>query len=163
MPVAKRVVHHIDLPTLIQINKEIVAQTGEPHEYTPADGEKLATVISEVEGRANNQDLEEAVPEKASLLVFKIASGQYFRAGNKRTALVAGLVFLRKNGYTIDIRDRELVSMVDKVGMAAADLDALYTVVEERSKKSPTERKGWTNAVTLTVESNRRFLRDLAA
>jgi prophage maintenance system killer protein len=163
VPVARRIVHHMDLPTLLQVNKEVVALTGEPHEFSPADREKLELTVAEVEGRANNQDLEESVPEKASLLIFKIASGQYFRAGNKRTALVAGLCFLRKNGYSIDIRNRDLVAVVDKVGMAAADLDDLYTVVAEQAEKAPTERKGWANAVTQTVESNRRFLRDLAS
>lgn len=160
---AKRTVHHLDLPTLMQVNKEVVALSGEPYEYSLADGEKMAELIAEVEGRANNQDFEEAVLEKGALLVFKIASGQHFRAGNKRTALVAGLCFLRKNGYTVDIKDREFVSVVDKAGMGAADLDTLYMVLTEQSKKSPAERKGWSNAVTQTVESNRRFLRDLAS
>ena len=160
---ARRVVHHMDLPTLIQVNKEVVALTGEPHEYSQSDGAKMAALIAEVEARANNQDFVEAVPEKASLLVFKIASGQYFRAGNKRTALVAGLSFLRKNGYSIDLRDRDLVSVIDRAGVAAADLDDLYTVLTEKAKKSPVERKGWTTTVTQLVESNRRFLRDLAS
>lgn len=163
LAMAKRTVHHMDFPTLIGVNKEVVAVTGELNEYSPPDGEKLSALVGEVEARANNQDFEEAVPEKAALLVFKIASGQYFRAGNKRTALVAGLVFLRKNGYTIDIRNRDFVSVVDRVGVGAAGLDAVYAAMTELTKKSPTERKGWPNAVSQTVESNRRFLRDLAA
>ena len=155
---AKRIVHHMDLPTLVQVNKDVVALTGEPHEYSPADGEKLAALVSEVEARANNQDYEEAVPEKAALLVFKIASGQYFRAGNKRTALVAGVTFLLKNGYSMDIRNSTFVSTVDRVGVAAASLDDLFEVVAGLVKKSATERKGWENAIKQVVDSNRSFL-----
>ena len=158
MPVAKKTIHHIDLPTLVQVNKDVVALTGEPHEYTAADGDKLATLIGEVEARANNQDFEEAVPEKAALLVFKIASGQYFRAGNKRTALVAGVTFLVKNGYSMDIRNSSFVSAVDRVGVAAASLDDLFEVMTGLVKKSPTERKGWDNAIGQVIDVNRAFL-----
>ena len=158
MPVAKRTIHHMDLPTLVQVNKEVVALTGEPHEYSPADGEKLAALISEVEARANNQDFQEAVPEKAALLVFKIASGQYFRAGNKRTALVAGVTFLVKNGLSMDIRNSTFVSAVDRVGVAAASLDDLFEVMTGLVRKSPTERKGWENAIRQVIDTNHTFL-----
>lgn len=148
----------MDFETLVAINREVVALTGEPHEYSTADGEKLSSLVNEVETRSNDQEPEESVPEKASLLVFKVASGQYFHAGNKRTALVAGLVFLAKNGHKIDIANPEFVSTVDKVGIAAAGLEDLYVVMRGLTVKSPAERKGWEKAVKQLVESNRDFL-----
>jgi prophage maintenance system killer protein len=163
MPVAKRTVHHMDFATLVAINADVVALTGEPHEYTPADGKKIEELLGEVEARADNQDFEEAVPEKASFLVFKVASGQHFRAGNKRTALVAGLTFLRKNGYKIELANPEFVSTVDKVGVAASTLDDLFSVMTGLIKKSPTERKGWDKASKEAIEANRRFLTDLGS
>lgn len=159
----KKVVHHLDFETLVEINKEVVALTGEPHGYSPADGEKLEELVAEVESRADNVDFEEAVQDKASLLVFKIASGQHFHGGNKRTALVAGLVFLRKNGYKIDLKNPEFTSTVDKVGMAAANLDELYDVISRRASKGPAERKGWGKAVAEAVDSNRKFLTDVSS
>jgi death-on-curing family protein len=161
--VARRTVHHIDLQTLVDINKGVVALTGEPHAYSPADGEKLAALVTEVEQRANNQEPEEAVPEKAALLVFKVASGQYFRAGNKRTALLAGLVFLAKNGYKFDITDPEFVSTVDKVGIAAASLDDLYEAVRRLAMKSKAERRSWDKVVGSTLDSMKDFLTSQAA
>ncbi len=163
VPVAKRTVHHMDLPTLVSINKEVVSLTREPHEYSAADGEQLGVLLGEVAARADNQDFEEAVPEKASLLIFKTASGQHFHAGNKRTALVAGLVFLRKNGYKIKIDDPDFVSVVDKAGMAAATLDDLFGVMRRLIAKSPAERKRWENAVKQVVESNRPFLTEIGS
>ncbi|MBI3840950.1 MAG: hypothetical protein HY297_03220 [Thaumarchaeota archaeon] len=160
---AKRTVHHMDFPTLVVINKEVVTLTGELHELSKPDSEKLESLVEDVASRADNQDFEEAVPEKASLLVFKIASGQHFHAGNKRTALVAGLTFLRKNGYTIDIKKPKFVSAVDKAGMAAVSLEDLYEVVRDMISRSPTERKGWENAVRQVIESNRRFLKDIGS
>lgn len=153
----------MDFETLVSVNREVVALTKEPFGYTTADRQKLASLVKEVEARADNQDFEEAVAEKAALLVFKIASGQYFRAGNKRTALVAGLAFLVKNGFTLDVQNAELVSTVDKAGMAAANLDDLYAVMEGLVSKTKTERKGWEGAVKVVVEANRDFLTGLAS
>jgi death on curing protein len=161
--VAKRSVHHMDFSTLIAVNREVVELTREPHEYSKADGEQLESLVKEVVCRADNEDFEQAVPEKASLLVFRLASGQHFRAGNKRTALVAGLVFLRKNGYKIRVDDPELVSVVDKAGMAAAGLDDVYDVVRRLSAKSTAERKAWESAVRQAVESNSKFLTNIGS
>ena len=158
----KKIVHHMDFDALANVNKAVVSLTGEPHGYADADKRKLSSLIEEVEHRADNQDFEEAVPEKASLLIFKVATGQYFRAGNKRTALVAGLAFLLKNGYTIDITNSELVSTVDRVGIAAASLDDLYAVMGELKSKSKTNRRGWDGVTKSVVESNKDFLTRLA-
>jgi prophage maintenance system killer protein len=153
----------MDFAALVAINRQVVALTGEPHEYTDSDREGLGSLLAEVESRADNQEFDEAVPEKAALLMFKIASGQHFRSGNKRTALVAGAAFLRKNGYSIDLTNPGLVSMVDKAGMAAATLDELFGAIDALIVKAPTERKGWEGAVTQMVEANRKFLRDLGS
>ena len=159
----KRAVHHMDFEAVVGVNREVVALTGEPCEYSTADGKKLSDLVKEVELRADNQEFEDAVTDKAALLVFKTASGQYFRAGNKRTALVLGLVFLRKNGHTVNIQDTEFVSAVDKAGMGAAGLDELYGIVRRLIKKSPVERKGWEKVVKEVVESNRKFLTEAGA
>jgi len=145
------------------VNREVVSLTREPHECSRADSEQLESLLKEVASRADNQDFEQAISEKASLLVFRLASGQHFRAGNKRTALVAGLVFLRKNGYKIKIDDPELISVVDKAGMAAASLDDVYDLMRRLSAKSAAERKAWESAVKQTVESNSRFLTEIGS
>ncbi len=160
---AKRKVHYFDFDGLLSVNQQVVALTGEKHEFTKADGEKLKELLSEVEGRAVNEGLEEAVPEKAAFLVFKLASGQHFRNGNKRTALVAGLVFLRKNGYKMEMSDPGFVSAVDKVGIAAATLDDLYMAMEKSVSKSTQERKSWETAIEGTIDANKAFLTDMGS
>ena len=155
---ATKKVLHMDFPVLIVVNREVVALTKESSVYSEADAEKLREMLAEVESRAEGQGLDTALPEKASLLIFRIASGQHFRAGNKRTALVAGFVFLRKNGYKIDIEDGDLVSVVDKVGVAAANLEELHELVRRLMVKSTADRKGWENLVVQAVDSKRDFL-----
>jgi death-on-curing family protein len=161
--VAKKTIHHIDFETLVGVNKVVVALTKEKHEYSSADGRKLRSLVKEVEQRADNQEFEEAVAEKAALLVYDIARGQYFHAGNKRTALVAGLAFLAKNGHTLDIQDEEFVSTVDKAGIAAADLDDLYAVMRGLISKGKAERRGWDAVVKGAVQEHEEFLTKLAS
>ncbi len=163
MPVGRRALHHMDFETLMTVNRQVVALTGEAHEYSAADGEKLRSLIKEVELRADNQEPDEAIPEKAALLVFKLASGQYFHAGNKRTSLLAGLTFLAKNGYKIDMSNSEFVSTVDRAGIGAATLDDVYAVMRGLAVKSAVERKGWDKLVTQYVESSKDFLTKMSS
>ncbi|HUI24187.1 MAG TPA: type II toxin-antitoxin system death-on-curing family toxin [Nitrososphaerales archaeon] len=160
---AKKTIHHLDFETLLEVNRAVVGLTKEKHEYSPADGRKLRNLVVEVEQRADNQEFEEAVSEKAALLIYDIARGQYFHAGNKRTALVAGLAFLSKNGHSIDIEKDEFVATVDKAGIAAADLDDLYAVVRRLVSKGKVERKGWDAVVKRAVEDHEEFLTKLAS
>ncbi len=148
----------MDFETLVEINKAVVALTQEPSLYSDADATKLKELLKEVEQRADNQKSVSAIPEKASLLVFKIASGQHFRAGNKRTALVSGYAFLRKNGHKISIEDGDFISVVDKAGMGAATLDEVYGVMKRLMTKSAADRKGWDSLLAQAVESNKEFL-----
>ena len=80
-------------------------------------------MLKEVGEVGKNQEYGDAIIEKASLLIYKMASGQYFHEGNKRTALVAGLAFLRMNGYSLDIRDEEFVLVLDRAGISTANLN----------------------------------------
>jgi len=162
-PVAKKTIHHLDFDALVEVNMAVVALTKEKHEYSAADGRKLKGLVKEVEQRADNQDFEEAVADKAALLVCDIARGQYFHAGNKRTALVAGLAFLTKNGHSVDIENDEFVATVDKVGIAAADLDGVYAEIKRLITKEKAERRGWPAVVKSAVEKHREFLTELAS
>jgi prophage maintenance system killer protein len=161
--VAKKTIHHMDLETLAGVNREVVALTRERHEFSAADRLKLVDLVKGIEQRADNQDYEEAVAEKATLLIYDVARGQYFRAGNKRTALVAGLAFLVKNGHTLDVENAELVSAVDRAGIAAADLDDVYAVVKRLIAKAKAERRGWDRVVKEAVDGHRQFLTELAS
>ena len=116
-----------------------------------------------MEARANNEKFEDAVAEKAVLLVFKIASGQHFRSGNKRTAMVAGLVFLRKNGFSIEIDSEAFASTVDKVGIAASNFDDLYEVMKGLISKSKSDRKSWEKVIAEEVQQRSKFLTDTSS
>jgi len=123
--------HDIDFETLVAINKEVVELTGDRHEYTEEDERRIRSMLKEVEEVGTTDDPKTAILEKAALLTFKVASGQNFHEGNKRTALVAGLAFLEMNGYTLDFRNPILVEVVDRAGVADATLNEVEDVLKK--------------------------------
>lgn len=126
---AGKSIQHVDFFTLVLINKEVVSLTGEKHEHDEEDDRRLNSLVREVEDSYNQESLEEALVRKASLLAFRLATGQHFHEGNKRTALVATLAFLRMNSHSIDIKDRALVEVIDRAGMAGAKLNELEAII----------------------------------
>ncbi len=65
--------------------------------------------------------LESAVADKAAALAFSLVMNHPFADGNKRTGYVAMMLFLSRNGHTIDasIDDRESVFL----RLAASEMD----------------------------------------
>ncbi len=129
IPSKKNRIRLFDFQTLVDINKEVVSLTGDKHEYTREDERELRQLLTEVQETANAEERKESIMQKVSLLVFRLASGQHFHEGNKRTALTAAETFLRANGYTIDISDKELVRVVDKAGIGQASLSKVREVM----------------------------------
>ncbi len=74
---------------------------------------------------------------KVSLFMRKLATGRHFHEGNKKTALVAGSAFLKVNGYTIDIRDAELVRLMDRAGISGATLIEVLEVIRRLIRRVP--------------------------
>lgn len=158
-----RTVRHPTFEALVGVNRAVVALSHEEHGYSEADKKKLKALVDEVERRAENKAFDEAVLDKCSFLVFKLASGQYFRGGNKRTALVAGSAFLRKNGYRMDISDPVLVSAVDQAGVAGATLERLHSSLETATRETGVDRKGWPKVTDEVVAIHRDFLTRIAS
>ncbi len=122
-------IRYFDVKTLVQINAEVVSLTGDKHEHTKGDERKLRQLLTEVEKTANDQERNESIIQKVSLLIFRVANGQHFHEGNKRTALVAAESFLKANGYTIDMKDKDLVQLVDKAGIGQASLSEVSKII----------------------------------
>ncbi|MDD3585716.1 MAG: type II toxin-antitoxin system death-on-curing family toxin [Thermoguttaceae bacterium] len=60
----------------------------------------------------DNNYVHTSLPEMAAAYLFHIARNHPFLDGNKRTATVAALVFLRLNGFYLETSDEELTQTV---------------------------------------------------
>jgi death-on-curing protein len=70
----------------------------------------LESAIARTETYAHYQDADLAL--QAAVLAHGIAEGQQFIDGNKRTALIAMLVFLEINGWCVEASDPELADWI---------------------------------------------------
>lgn len=120
---------YLDFDALVLINKEVVSLRGEKHVYEEEDEKRMKSMLRLIEDLDAGTSIEDGLVKKGALLVFKIASGQNFHEGNKRTALVAGLTFLKMNGFEFDVEDPRLVSVVDRAGVAKATLKEVEDVL----------------------------------
>ena len=130
-----RVIRYLDFDNLVLTNREVVSLTGEKHEYDEEDEKRMKILLRSVKDLDAGETGKKVIIGKAALLIFKVASGQNFHEGNKRTALVAGLAFLKMNGYTLDIKDARLVSVVDKASMATVTLKEVEAVIQKLVKR----------------------------
>lgn len=94
------------LPTevVIKLNQKEVAETGEP--FFVRDHGALEAACMKPQNLWHYQGEGNAVA-LASSLIFGIARNHPFEQGNKRTALGAGYLFLRINGYRLILPDTE--------------------------------------------------------
>ena len=81
---------------------------------------------------------EEAYPTlagKAAALMHSLACNQALVDGNKRLALLATVVFLRINGYVLDLTDDEAFALT--MSVAAGELDAAGISKRLQLSKAP--------------------------
>jgi death-on-curing protein len=82
---------------VIEINKRLVAETGEPHFLR--DAYLLSSALARPKNRWFYDDYD--IVNLAGSLLLGIGQNHPFEQGNKRTALAAAAVFLSLNGYTL--------------------------------------------------------------
>lgn len=76
----------------------------------------LASAVFSPQQSAFQQDAYPTIPEKAVAYGFFLAENQPFAEGNKRTASIAMLAFLKLNGYEFYLGDEEIEEMFVALG-----------------------------------------------
>jgi death-on-curing protein len=71
--------------------------------------------------------------KKAAVYMHTLATNQYFRDGNKRTAYITAATFLEFNGYVLCITDSELYYTAKLIANKKWDVDRVAQWLEENS------------------------------
>jgi death-on-curing protein len=116
---------------LIQIHGEQISQYGGEHGIR--DLASLESAVSQPQETHGRHYLHDSLFEMAAAYLFHVTQNHAFVDGNKRSGLVAALVFLRINGAVIDGSAEQLYEMtmqvalgeLDKAG-TAAQLEAIF-------------------------------------
>ena len=104
---------------VVDIHNALVAMfsTDDPIEPPGVrDANLLGSAVARPRTGLGNVDKYETIDKKAAALFHSLVKNHAFHNGNKRTALVALIVFLGRNGKLLDeITDRELFDFVVSV------------------------------------------------
>jgi death on curing protein len=107
--------HWLSPEEVIAIDRDVVTQTGEPFLL-----HRAALLHSALDRPFNHWHYgsEDDVVTLAAVLLLGIVQNHPFEQGNKRTALVAALIFLELNGYRFEVDDE--IYLADLIRSAAA-------------------------------------------
>lgn len=101
---------YLTLADVLELHALIIGATAPEAADQLRNRAGLESAIARPETYAHYQDADLTL--QAAVLAHGIAEGQYFIDGNKRTALIAMLVFLEVNGWCIEASDPELADWI---------------------------------------------------
>ena len=127
-----RKVRYISVDEIIRLHDEIIDETG--GESGILDRSHLDFVVDFIQHQVFSLKIDDLF-SLAALIVRSIVQGHPFVDGNKRTAFEATDIFLRKNGYFLEIDINEGIEFALAVAKAEASLKAIKEWLEIHSKK----------------------------
>lgn len=95
----------MDLELLKNLNKKAEKIFREEWFYGIKDADALKALLARVDNGFFGFEPYPTTISKAKVFWYTIATKQMFNNGNKRTALLTALTFLRLNGYNLDFKD----------------------------------------------------------
>ncbi len=91
----------------------------------------LLSAIEQPRSTFGNEFLHKDIWSMAAAYIFHISQNHPFVDGNKRTALVSGLVFLEINGYEIPDPDELLYKMMIEVASGKSSKDKVRAILKK--------------------------------
>jgi death-on-curing protein len=101
---------YLTLADVLELHALIIGATAAEAADQLRNRAGLESAIARPETYAHYQDADLAL--QAAVLAHGIAEGQQFIDGNKRTALIAMLVFLEMNGWRVEASDPDLADWI---------------------------------------------------
>lgn len=108
----KSVIQYLSEAEVIAINEEMVAQFGGLHGVK--DLHMLSLAVGRPQMSVAFQDAYKSIFDKAAAMFHSIINNHPFLDGNKRTSLFSAILFLEKNGWSVEFRRKETVKFVRK-------------------------------------------------
>jgi len=127
---------YLSLEQILDFHESVINRYGGTHGIR--DRGLLESAIAQPRQSAFQTDIYPTLPEKAAALAFFISENQPFLDGNKRTAAVALVTFLRLNGVDLSASDDELCGAIMGLADKTWDRKAFFGWVA--AKTSPPGR-----------------------
>ena len=101
-------IRYLEIEEIIGLLEELLSETGTKLAFL--NRTNLEFTLDSVRTKFGNEVNNETVAKKATYMIFQIVNGHPLADGNKRTAAFLGELFIRKNGFGLDVTDDEFFS-----------------------------------------------------
>lgn len=126
--------NYLNLDELLIIHLEVIQAFG--GSFGVLDLEKLESCLRVPQQTMFGNDLYPDLASKAAIMFLLLIKNHPFRDGNKRTATLAMLDLLERNGYTLDATNDELYQFTMNVATSVLDKDQITNWIRSRLKHS---------------------------
>ncbi|MBI2017927.1 type II toxin-antitoxin system death-on-curing family toxin [Candidatus Daviesbacteria bacterium] len=103
----KSIIRFLSEAEVIAINEEMVAKFGGLHGVK--DLHMLRLAVGRPQMSVGFQDAYKTIFDKAAAMFHSIINNHPFLDGNKRTSLFSAILFLERNGWSVEFRRKEAV------------------------------------------------------
>lgn len=98
----------MEIEEIIELLEKLLSETGTKLAFLNLTNFEFT--LDSVRTKFGNELNNETVAKKATYMIFQIVNGHPLADGNKRTAAFLGELFIRKNGFGLDVTDDEFFS-----------------------------------------------------
>ncbi len=129
----KSVILYLTEAEVIAVNEEMVAQFGGLHGVK--DIHMLGLAVGRPKTTVFFHDAYKSIFDKAAALFHSIINNHPFLDGNKRTSLFSAILFLERNGWSVEFRRKEAVKFTRKVHDNDYSVEQISKWLKEHSSK----------------------------
>ena len=117
--------NYLTVKDIVKINTKLIIKGSSGETIGIKDAVGLDMAAKQLKQEVLGNSLYPTIYEQASVLAINIVRRQPFKNGNKRTALVAMITFLRINGYAVSFSQEEVVSFILNITTNNQEFDVL--------------------------------------
>lgn len=110
----------LNIVELMMINEEIIGKQSQLR-----DVDLLESAVLRPQSSAFGQDAYPTMIDKAAALFHSLSRNHAFVDGNKRTSVVAMLLFLRINGYRVNWNPQQALEMILEIATGAHEIETI--------------------------------------
>jgi death-on-curing protein len=125
-------VRYLTVEEVLEINAEVMGGS-----HALRDRGLLESAVARPQASAFGSDAYPDLVSKAAALLHSLIMNHAFVDGNKRTAVLATLVFLDLNGYVIRWDQREALNFVLRLAKHRIELDDVVAFLRVRMHRRP--------------------------
>lgn len=114
---------YLTVEQVLFLHARLVAETGGSHGVR--DLSMLLSAVGRPQASFDDQELYPDVFRKAGALMDSLVRNHAFVDGNKRTGVAAAALFLRSNGYKLEVTNAELERFTSEVARSRRTTDEI--------------------------------------